>query len=124
MNARSTNGRFFRIPFAVLFAFMALFHGPVMTFAKSAAPAPETARLSQTGHHHHHHGTMPEQRQSSDTATLPACNGFGCFVLIEAVAARLLPAFSTPIGILSPGIAPAMRSADIEPAVPPPRLQV
>jgi len=123
MDARSTNGRFFRIALAVLFAFMTLFHGPVMTFAKPASPPPETTRLNQAGHHHHH-GTMPEQRQPADTATLPACNGVGCFVLIEAFAVRLPAAFSKPIGTLSPGIAPAMRAAEIEPSVPPPRLQV
>jgi hypothetical protein len=124
MDAHSTKGRFLRTVLAAVFAFMTLFHGPVMTFAKTAPPAPEAARLNQTGHHHHRHGTMPAQRQPADTATLPACNGFGCFVLVEALAVRLPAAFGKPIGTLLPGIAQAMHPADIEPVVPPPRLRV
>jgi hypothetical protein len=125
MNARSTRGRFLRTALAGVFAFMTLFHGPVMTFAKAASGAPESVRIVNADHHHHHHhGAATNEGQPPDSSPLPTCNAFGCFVLVEALPARIAAAFFKPIGTLSPAIVGAMRPAEIEPAVPPPRLQV
>ena len=110
---------FVRTAVAVMFAFMSVFHGPVMTFAK-AAPAHHAIGVA---HPAHHHGATPQQR-SADPVTVPACDGFGCLLVVDSLAVRLPAAAFNLIGKLAPGIVRPMLAADIEPAIPPPRLQV
>ena len=124
MRGRGPISGMLRTAVAAVFGFMALFHGPVMTFAKAASVAHETVTVDHASHQHHHHGAMPEGRQPFESAALPACNAFGCFVLVESLPVRLPAAVLTPLGALSPGIAQPMRAEDIEPPIPPPRLQV
>jgi hypothetical protein len=102
---------------AVVFGFMRLMHGPVMTFAK-ATPAPE----QHMTHHAAHHHIVPAQRAKPDSN--PICNAFGCFIALDIAAIRAPVALLNPIGALSPGRTEALRAAEIEPAVPPPRLNV
>jgi hypothetical protein len=105
---------------AVVFGFMSLFHGPVMTFAK-ASPAP----AHHVGHHVvHHHGAPAQDSQPAKPDSAPVCYAFGCFIALETVALRAPAAIFNPIGALSPARAEALRAEDIEPAVPPPRLHV
>lgn len=114
-----------RVAVAAVFGFMALFHGPVMTFAKAASVAHETVTVDHASHQHHqHHSIMPDGQQPLEPAALPACNAFGCFVLVESLPVRLPAEVLTPLGALSPGIAQPMLAADIEPPIPPPRPQV
>src|SRR4051794_22002904 len=114
-----------RTALAVTFAFMSLFHGPVMTFAQAGSLMHETVGVIQpTPQRHHHHAAVPKEGQPSGPSALPLCNAFGCFVLLEALPVRLAAALLTPIGVLLPGIAKTMFAADIKPAIPPPRLQV
>jgi len=105
---------------AVVFGFMSLFHGPVMTFAK-ASPAP----AHPMSHHVGHHNAPPAQdSQPAKSDSAPVCYAFGCFIALHAVALRAPAAIFNSIGVLSPALAEALHPADIEPAVPPPRLNV
>jgi hypothetical protein len=94
-----------------------------MTFAKVPPVSHETVIVDHPSHRHHHHGAMSEERQPAEPAARPACNAFGCFVLVESMLVRLPAAVLEPIGALSPGVGKALLAADIEPAIPPPRLQ-
>lgn len=120
---RPMNG-LLRTAVAVVFGFMSLLHGPVMTFAMAgAAPAHHAMSGNHTGHHHH--GAAPQDDgQPAEPGTAPVCNAFGCLIAVESLAVRVPATVLEPIGTLAPGIADAMLAADIEPAVPPPRLQV
>jgi len=119
---RPTNG-LLRTAVAVVFGFMSLLHGPVMTFAMTGTAPVHHAMTSHTGHHHH--GTaLRDEVQPGERAAVPVCNAFGCLIAVEALPLRVPGAILEPIGALAPGIADAMVPADIEPAVPPPRLQV
>jgi hypothetical protein len=102
---------------------MSLVHGPVMTFAKGA-----TAHhvMKAGGPHHginHDHHTAPVDGPSpAEPASAPVCYAFGCFIGLDAVALGAPAASFRPIGTLFPGRAAALLAGDIEPAVPPPRL--
>jgi len=106
---------------AVVFGFMSLVHGPVMTFAK-AGPAP----AHHANHHgaHHHQATPAEDSQPAKPDSPPVCYAFGCFIALDAVALRAPAAILNPIGALAPALADALHAEDIEPALPPPRLHV
>jgi hypothetical protein len=117
---RPTNG-LLRTAMAVVFGFMSLVHGPVMTFAK-ASPAP----AQHASHHgaHHHHNAPSEGSLPANPDSAPVCYAFGCFIALDAVALRAPAAVLNPIGALSPAPAAALLAGNIEPAVPPPRLHV
>ena len=105
-----------------VFGFMSLLHGPVMTFAK-AAPAHHAV----AGGHgdHHHHGTAPQDNPPPiEPGAIPVCYAFGCFVAVQSVAISTPAAPVEIMGTLAPGLSHMMLAADIEPAVPPPRLPV
>lgn len=110
---------------AVLFGFMSLVHGPVMTFAK-AAPAAEHHTMHAGGHagHHQHHAVPDEQPTSGEHDTAPLCYAFGCFVAVDAVPARAPAAVLFFVGTVAPAPADALLAGTVEPAVPPPRLPV
>ena len=105
---------------AVVFGFMSLFHGPVMTFAK-ASPAP----AHHVSHHVvHHHEAPAQDSQPAKPDSAAVCYAFGCFIALDAVALRAPAAIFNPIGALSPAPTDALRAGHIEPPVPPPRLNV
>jgi hypothetical protein len=118
---------------AIIFGLMSLFHGTVMAFAKGN---PAAAHHAMSAAHHvakvdshtagHNHDQADHQQQSVPAMpdTAPSCYGFGCFIVLESVV-PLPPAASVrPIATLSPSIASAMVPARLDPAVPPPRIQV
>ena len=110
-----------RTAIAVVFGFMSLVHGPVMTFAKaSAAPA---YPVSHHGAHHHHAAPMQDM-QTAKPDSAPVCSAFGCFIALDAVPLRTPATILNPIGALLPAPTDALRPEDIEPSVPPPRLRV
>lgn len=116
-----TRGRgLLRTAMAVVFGFMSLVHGPVMTFAK-ASPAP-----AHHANHHavHHHEAPGHDSQPAQPDATPVCYAFGCFIALDAMAVRAPAAILNPIGALSPARTDALHAGDIEPAVPPPRLHV
>jgi hypothetical protein len=115
VHMRSPGRGLLRAAMAVVFGFMSLVHGPVMTFAK-ASPAP--------AHHASHHGAHHDHAAPAEESQPPVCYAFGCFIALEALALREPAAILNPIGVLSPALADALRAEDIEPAVPPPRLHV
>lgn len=105
---------------AVVFGFMSLFHGPVMTFAK-ASPAP----AHHMSHHVDHHRAPPARdSQPAKPDSTPVCYAFGCFIALGAVALRPPASILNPIGALSPAPVEALHAGHIEPPVPPPRLNV
>ena len=109
-----------RTAIAVVFGFMSLFHGPVMTFAKA-----RPASLHQASHHStHHHAPPARDSQPVQPDSAPVCYAFGCFIALNAGAIRGPVAILNPIGALVPARADTLRAGAIEPPVPPPRLQV
>jgi hypothetical protein len=121
VNMRTPGRGLLRAAMAVVFGFMSLVHGPVMTFAKAGpAPAPHASHHSA----HHDHAAPAEGSQPAKPDSPPVCYAFGCFIALDAVALRAPAAILNPIGALSPTPADALLAEDIEPAVPPPRLQV
>jgi len=105
---------------AVVFGFMSLLHGPVMTFAKAS---PASAHASHHGADHHH-AAAAEDPSPAKPASAPVCYAFGCFIALDAAPPRAPAAILNPIGALWPTPATALHAGDIEPAVPPPRLHV
>jgi hypothetical protein len=122
MRTRRLTSGLLRTALAVVFGFVSLLHGPVMTFAHVAAPAPVHHATDAGRHVHHQHGTAGDAVPVKD-ATMAGCNAFGCLIAVEAMPARAPAAILMLLGALSPGIASAMLAADIEPIVPPPRLR-
>ena len=121
VNMRTPGRGLLRAAMAVVFGFMSLVHGPVMTFAK-ASPAP--AHHASPHGAHHHHAAAAEESQPAKPDSPPVCYAFGCFIALDALALREPAAILNPIGVLSPAPADTLRAEDIEPAVPPPRLHV
>ena len=111
-----------RAAMAVVFGFMSLVHGPVMTFAKAGLASAHHA--SHHGGAHHHQAAPAEDSQPAKPDSPPVCYAFGCFIALDAVLLRTPTAILNPIGVLSPAPADALLAEDIEPAVPPPRLHV
>jgi|SRR5688572_19150888 hypothetical protein len=119
--AMRTRGRgLLRTAIAVVFGFMSLVHGPVMTFAK-ASPAPAQ---HVNPHGAHHHPTPAQDSLPVQPDSAPVCYAFGCFTALDAVAVAAPTAILNPIGALLPARTKALRAGNIEPAVPPPRHQV
>ena|SRR5947209_12433447 len=117
---RTLNG-LLRTTIAVVFGFMSLLHGPIMTFTM-AAPAHHGV---PRGHSTHHHGTAPQDDpQPIERAAIPVCYALGCFVAVQSLPAGMPAASLELMGTLAPGAANTLLAADTEPAVPPPRLQV
>lgn len=113
-----------RTAIAVVFGFMSLVHGPVMTFA-NASPATVNHAINTGGSHpdshsHHHHHSAPADNQTP--ASAPVCYAFGCFISLGALAQGAPPVSVISIGALLPAPAAVLLAGDIEPAVPPPRL--
>lgn len=111
-----------RVAFAVIFGFVSLAHGPVMAFAqRNAVPSLPPA--------HHHviaadaaHGEHPSLPLTINRPSV--CYSFGCFVAVEA---SLISAPAVGFDLLenlSPALARAMAATNLNPADPPPRLQV
>ena len=113
-----------RLALALVFGFMSLGHGPVMTLAaaghadhamhRHASPAP--------GHSVHDHSAPGSSDASALPQSQPPCQGFGCFLGVS-------PAFAVPaafpvfLSMLSPGLSDRIAPAPPEPADRPPRLQ-
>ena len=121
-----THGRgLLRTAIAVVFGFMSLVHGPVMTFAK-AAPAPAHHVMNAGGRIMAIITTITPRLSidpsPAEPASAPVCYAFGCFIALDAVAPGAPAASLNPIGTLFPAPAAALLAGDIEPAVPPPRL--
>ena len=125
-----THGRgVFRTVLAIVFGFMSLVYGPVMTFAKAApAPAHHIVDVGVPAHganfHHDHHAAPSDNSMPAEPASAPVCYAFGCFIALDAVALAAPVAILNPIGTVFPALADALLAANIEPAIPPPRLHV
>lgn len=109
---------------AVVFGFMSLVHGPVMTFAKAAPGGAHHAAAASHANHHQHHAATHEQEAPAEHDTVPVCYAFGCFVVLDAAPIRTPAAILLFAGRVTPAPADALHAGSIEPAVPPPRLSV
>lgn len=123
--------RWLRIALAVVFGFMTLGHGPIMTFAHAGQHG--TASVSAPTHHdhgHQHHGHAhpvagDEHHGVTGSTDQPsACNAFGCFITVAAIAIAERQPVLLPIGKLRPAPLPAGTPDAPEPADPPPRLHI
>ncbi len=113
---------FLRVAFAVTFGFVSLAHGPVMAFGqRNAIPSLPTA----------HHHVIAADAAHEEHPSLPlttnkpsVCYSFGCFVAVEASLISASAVGFDSLGNLLPALARAMAATDLNPAEPPPRLQV
>lgn len=114
-----------RAAFAAMFAFVSLAHGPVMTFAQAHGAVyhqhHQVAAAHGQGHHHH---DVDVDAQSSPPASDAICFAVGCFASLASPAADNPDVIRTLAGKLSPPIVRALLPATMDPADPPPRLQV
>ncbi len=117
-----------RTALAVVFGFMSLLHGPVMTFANThpaAAHHAVNANNHAAGHHQRDQRALHDQQSApSMPDAVPVCYAFGCFVTLESLVIGAPAASLNAIGALSPAAARTLVPAYLDPAVPPPRLQV
>ena len=115
----------FRAALAVVFGFMSLLHGPVMTFVKAN---PDVAHLTESagGHAagHHHPAAHGEQSAPSMPDAVPVCYSLGCFVALESFVIGAPAASLIPIGTLSYPVTRTLTPLYLDPVVPPPRLQI
>jgi hypothetical protein len=126
-------GPSFRIIIAMVFGFMSLAHGPVMAFAQEQAPqAQHQPAAHHAGHpaqHTGHHRIAAEHAQGHHHAVTPAtgstaiCYASGCFVAVAPLPIGAPANASFPLQQLAPAPARAIVPAELDPAVPPPRLQ-
>lgn len=119
-----------RAAFAVVFAFVSLAHGPVMTFAQAHGGAlhhqdrhhQDHAEAGAAAHLHGHHGVNADARS---VPPLPdaICYSVGCFASLASPVAGDPDVIRTPAGKLLPPAVRALLPATMDPAEPPPRLQ-
>jgi len=122
-----------RIVIAVVFGFMSLAHGPVMAFAQEQASQaqhqPAAHHAGQPVQHTGHHGMAADHAQGHRHAVTPAsgataiCYASGCFVAVAPLPVAAPATASFPLQQLAPAPACAIVPAELDPAVPPPRLQ-
>ena len=114
-----------RTAVAVVFGFMSLWHGPIMSFAKANPDAAHHVVNAGDDIAKHHHPAAHEQQSAPSVPdVVPVCYALGCFVALESLAIDAPVANLTAIGTLSPAPAHAMVPAYLGPANPPPRRQV
>ena len=116
----------FRTLLAVVFGTMSLFHGPVMAFAKAAPHASHHQQmLAGHGADHHmvgHDGAGDHQPPAPKSETI--CYSVGCFVSLQSHDIRTPVISLIALERLTPARARTLAPAQLDPAVPPPRLQV
>ncbi len=121
-----------RTALAVLFGFMSLVHGPVMAFAQdNVAPAhhaTQTDAAAAAGHRQHagHHQSSGHDQHAGHAVpdAAPSCYGVGCFIVLGSFAPPSPAASVKPIATLLPSTVEAMVATNLDPVVPPPRIQV
>ena len=115
-----------RIVIAVVFGFMSLGHGPLMTFAHArAAPVQHHMISNEHAHAHHQPAAGADHQPAPLTPGMATvCYGVGCFVSLASPAIGAPAASLTLVGKLSPAVACVIVAAPAEPVDPPPRLQV
>ena len=125
MRQANPTGALLRTAVAVMFGFMSLWHGPIMSFAKANPDAAHQVTSADGHATHHHHSTAHDQQSAPSTPNaVPVCYALGCFVALESLAFHSPVAALIPIGTLSLAPTHAMAPADPDPADPPPRLRV
>ena len=77
-----------RTAMAVVFGFMSLVHGPVMTFAKASSGARSSRERPHHGSLIDHHAAPARIDSPQSRITAPVCYAFGCFIALDAVALR------------------------------------
>jgi hypothetical protein len=104
---------------------MSLLHGPVVGFAKTDVSLGHHT-VGASGHvgHHHHQPAQDEHSAPSMPDAMPVCYGVGCFVALNSIAVHGPSASLLTIGTLSTGTTGVLSPIYLEPATPPPRLQV
>jgi len=115
---------------AMVFGFMSLGHGPVMSFAK----ADDMAAHSMHGHSAAHHHAMAAEHAMPADETAPGtaspdvspagCQAFGCFVLMSPACVAAATVIAILLDTLAPQPVEQIVPAAQEPADPPPRPQV
>jgi hypothetical protein len=125
MKPARTAGRWISVAMAMVFGFMNLGHGPIMSFAHTVKH--ETASVAASAHHHaaalQHHEPDGDQHEPAAAADQPTnCNAFGCFTTVGVIAVEATVQELMPIGKLLPPPFPPALAIFTEPAEPPPRL--
>ena len=115
-----------RIVLAAVLCFMSLGHGPLMAFAHArAAPIQHHMNSAEQAHAHHQPAAGAYHQSAPLTPGMATtCYAVGCFVSLASHAIGVPAANLTPVGKLPPVAARMIVATPVEPADPPPRLQV
>jgi hypothetical protein len=119
--------RWLRLAVAALFAVSAVTQIPAMSVAHAMKPIqPIEATIA---HHHHHHSDHSRHSDLSGTIADVAhdgslCFAMGCCLALAAIGLGAPAASSVLLGVMAITSVPAMLPVSLDPADPPPRLQV
>jgi hypothetical protein len=148
MNIKRMDDRLLRIVVALIFGFMSLGHGPVMTFAHAGDHSASGGHDSAVSGHHHQTAVSLHDRSAHDDAgqAMPCheqdlaagdeepsasrdpvhhatpCNAFGCFVSVGSPGILAPVLAMRLLGKLKPLPPANFSDAFPEPVDPPPRL--
>lgn len=118
-----------RMILALVFGFMSLAHGPVMTFAKASSPSAVHDLASGPPSSHHHHAAPQALGELDDEQLVPrphqgpaTCYSAGCFVAVASIPIRAPTTHLCVLERMRAAPPDALVSVIIDPLVPPPRL--
>ena len=129
MHTIRTSAKWLRLGLAVLFAAVTVVQVPAMAIACATGSAqPAATAVSHGGHHHSHtaHGHQMEPAADAADAThdATACFALGCCTALRPLGITAPAVADVLLGVLDLASAQAMLPSLLEPADPPPRLQV
>ena len=126
MHTIRTSAKWLRLGLAVLFAAVTVVQVPAMAIACATGSAkPAATAVSHGSHHHshtaHRHQTEPAADATHDTSN---CYALGCCTALRPLGITAPAVADVLLGVLDLESAQPMLPSMLEPADPPPRLQV
>jgi hypothetical protein len=125
----------FRLALVIIFGFMSLAHGVVLACPHGAGHAiiQQQDQQRHTALHHHssdvldqqeHDYALPDEPEDGSRNVTAICYMHGCFVAVVPRPIGTPRQSTSPLQELSPASAAGMAATDVDPSVPPPRIQV
>jgi hypothetical protein len=126
MQSIRISAKWLRLGLAVLFAAVTVVQVPAMAIAcATGSPQRAATAVSHGGHHHSHtahgHQAEPALDATHDAST---CYALGCCTALRPLGITAPAVADVLLGVLDLASAQAMLPSLLEPADPPPRLQV